>query len=167
VAAYLATRDVSAFDPFEPPPKTDAWHAIVSANQEPQDAELLDLLDHMGENWIFAGTPSRPDAVTVNQIKTHPECGVGLATFFNDLKNRRAVPHRLERAGYIAVPNRKGPADRLWRVNGVRQVIYVRLDLTPAEQQAAASVLIGWEAMVADLRAGKTPEQQAAEDFEP
>jgi hypothetical protein len=165
VAAYLATRDLSKFDPFAPPPKTDAWHAIVSANQEPQDAELLDVLDQMGENWIFDAVPSRPDAVTVAQIKLHPHCPLGLHDFFNDVKNRRAIPHRLERAGYVAVPNRNGPADRLWRVNGVRQVIYARAEMGQAEQQDAAASLIRWEAMLADVHRAKTEAEQAAEDF--
>jgi hypothetical protein len=32
VAAYLATLDISTFDPKAPPPKTDAFWAIVDAN---------------------------------------------------------------------------------------------------------------------------------------
>jgi hypothetical protein len=162
VAAYLATRDVSKFDPFAPPPKTDAWHAIVSANTEPQDAELLDVLDEMGDDAIFAGKPSRPDAVTVTQLKSHRHCPPALAHFFDDVKNRRAIPHRLERAGYVSVPNRNGPADKLWRVNGVRQVVYARADLTPAEQQGAAAILIS---RASTWHTPLSPAQQAVEDF--
>lgn len=163
IAAYLATRDLSKFDPFAPPPKTDAWHAIVSANQEPQDAELMDVLDMMGDDWIFDGVPSRPDAVTATQIKTHPHCPASLHDFFDDVRNRRAVPHRFERAGYVSVPNRSAKRRDLWRVNGVRQAIYARSDLTPAEQQVAATRLIRWETMIAEPP--KSEAEQIAEDF--
>lgn len=164
VAAYLASRDVSGFDPKAPPPKTDAWHAIVSANQEPQDAELLDLLDKMGDDAIFMNVPAKPNAVTINQIKHHRDCPGGLSAFFDDAKNRRAIPHRLERAGYVAVPNRAAK-DSLWRVNDARQVIYARSDMMAPEQQDAATVLINWETWLADQRKPKSAAQEAAEDF--
>ena len=48
VAAYLAARDLSSFDPKAPPPKTAAFWTIVDANRAPEDAELADVLDGMG-----------------------------------------------------------------------------------------------------------------------
>ena len=56
VAAYLAELDISAFDPKAPPPKTPAFWDIVDANRAPEDAELADVLDEMGN----------PDAVTLD-----------------------------------------------------------------------------------------------------
>ena len=48
-ARYLATLDLSDFDPKAPPPKTAAWHAIVNANMAPEGGELADLLDAIGD----------------------------------------------------------------------------------------------------------------------
>src|SRR5262249_16920776 len=45
VAAYLATRDLAAFDPKAPPPQTAAFWDICSASQAPEDGELADVLD--------------------------------------------------------------------------------------------------------------------------
>ena len=58
VAAYLASRDLSDFDPKAPPPKTGAFWEIVNANRAPEDAELADVLDDLG----------RPDVVTLDQV---------------------------------------------------------------------------------------------------
>jgi hypothetical protein len=43
-AKYLATLDVSGFDPNKPPPKTAAWRQIVAAGQSPESGELADVL---------------------------------------------------------------------------------------------------------------------------
>ena len=59
VAAYLATLDISDFDPKAPPPKTPAFWSIVNANRTTEEAELQDILDKLGN----------PDAVTIEQIK--------------------------------------------------------------------------------------------------
>ena len=46
------------FDPKAPPPKTPAFWDIVDANRAPEDAELADVLDKLGN----------PDATTLIQI---------------------------------------------------------------------------------------------------
>ena len=58
VAAYLAELDLSDFDAKAPPPKTPAFWDIVGANTAPEDAELADVLDALGN----------PDAVTLAQL---------------------------------------------------------------------------------------------------
>jgi hypothetical protein len=58
VAAYLAELDISTFDLKAPPPKTEAFWAIVDANRAPEDAELADVLDRI----------NNPDAVFLSQI---------------------------------------------------------------------------------------------------
>ena len=40
--------DISSFDPKAPPPKTPAFWAIVDASRVPEDAELADVLDRLG-----------------------------------------------------------------------------------------------------------------------
>ena len=58
VAAYLATLDISAFDPEGTAAQDRAFWAIVDANRAPEEGELQDLLDKLGN----------PDAVTLDQI---------------------------------------------------------------------------------------------------
>jgi hypothetical protein len=49
VVAYLSQPDLIAdFNPGAVPPHTAAWHEVVNANRNPQDAELSDVLDTMG-----------------------------------------------------------------------------------------------------------------------
>ncbi len=45
MAAYLAARDLSRFDPKAPPLKTPAFWDIVDANRAPEDSELTDALE--------------------------------------------------------------------------------------------------------------------------
>jgi hypothetical protein len=45
VAAYLATLDISTFDPKAPPPKTQAFWEIVDASRAPEDADLADTIE--------------------------------------------------------------------------------------------------------------------------
>jgi hypothetical protein len=55
VAAYLADLDLGDFEPKAPPPKTEAFWAIVNAGRAPEDAEMADALDAL----------KQPDAVTL------------------------------------------------------------------------------------------------------
>jgi hypothetical protein len=130
VAAYLASLDLSGFDPKAPPPKTEAFHAIVNANRVPEDAELADALDHL-EN---------PNAVTLERV-TYAAEGE-FAVWLRDRKNRRAIPHRFEKCGYVQVPN-EDVKDGLWVINGKRQVIYAKAGLSTRERYLAAQRLAG------------------------
>jgi hypothetical protein len=129
VAAYLATLDLSAFDPKAPPPKTAAFWDIVDANQAPEDAELADVLDRMGN----------PDATTLIQI-TAAAMGE-IETWIKDRKNRRAIPHRLEKCGYVPVRN-DATTKGLWIINGKRQAVYAKSSLPIRDRFKAASSLV-------------------------
>jgi hypothetical protein len=129
VAAYLAALDISKFDAKAPPPKTPAFYAIVDSNRSPEEAELEDEIDDLG----------RPDALTLKQVI---EAGRGsdFSVWLNERKNRRIVPHRLEKVGYVAARNPDADSG-LWRINGVRQVIYAKASLPVSGQQVAARAL--------------------------
>jgi Family of unknown function (DUF5906) len=130
VAAYLATLDLSAFDPKAPPPKTAAFWAIVDANHAPEDAELADTLDLLGN----------PDAITIDRIAA---MAAGEIQFWiKDRKNRRQIPHRMERCGYIPVRSETAK-DGLWKINGARQVVYAKDSLTIRDRHIAASRFAG------------------------
>jgi hypothetical protein len=132
VAAYLAKRDISGFDPKAPPPKTPAFWAIVDANRAPEDAELADALDHLGN----------PLATTL--ILTQAATNTEFQIWLNDHKNRRQIPHRFEKCGYVPVRN-DAAKDGLWRISDKRQVVYAKAELPLRDQLAAARRLAGIE----------------------
>jgi hypothetical protein len=125
VGAYLATLDISTFDPKAPPPKTQAFWDIVAASQAPEDAELADLLDDLGN----------PDVNTRQRLVDRAAGDFGI--WLNDRKNRRILPHRLEKCGYVAVRN-DGAKDGLWKINDARQAIYAKSNLSARERLEAA-----------------------------
>lgn len=130
VAAYLASIDLSAFNPKAPPPKTEAFWAIVDANRAPEDAELADVLDILGN----------PHAVTLVRIQA---AATGdFEGWLRERKNRRQIPHRFEQCGYVPVRN-DARGDRLWVINSKRQVVYARADLALRERLLAAMELTG------------------------
>ena len=93
VAAYLAKHDLRDFNPKAPPPKTQAFLEIVDANRAPEDAELADIFDRLGN----------PHATTLIRITN--EARGDFETWIKDRKNQRAIPHRLEISGYVPVLN--------------------------------------------------------------
>lgn len=128
VVAYLRTLDLSGFDPKAPPPKSAAFWRVVDAGRAPEDAELADVLDHLGS----------PPAVTVAALCIY--AGDTFREWLQDRRNARQIPHRLEDAGYTAVRN-DGAQSGLWVVSGKRQVIYARRELPIRDRIAAASLL--------------------------
>jgi hypothetical protein len=125
VAAYLHEFDLSDFDPKAPPPKTAAFWDIADASQSPEDAELADVLDRIGN----------PDAVTIGDIAAH--ASGDFLDWITDRKNRRAIPYRFEKCGYVPMRNETDQSGR-WKINGVRHVIYGRKTLSTRERMAAA-----------------------------
>jgi Family of unknown function (DUF5906) len=130
VAAYLGTLDLSDFNPKAPPPKTAAFWDIVDANRAPEDAELADTLDAMGN----------PNAVTLANICT---CAASaeLQVWLHDRKNRRQIPHRLDSCGYEPVRNDADKHDGQWKIGGKRQTVYAKKTLPLNERLRAAQAL--------------------------
>jgi hypothetical protein len=135
VAAYLQTLDISGFDPKAPPRKTEAFWTIVNTNRSAEDAEIADALDQLGHH---AGQGKRREAVTIDMIIINATDG--LVEWLRERKNRRAIPHRLERCGYIPVRN-PDATDGLFVINGRRQAIYGRSDLSISDRLGAAGQL--------------------------
>jgi hypothetical protein len=132
VAAYLRQLDISGFDPKAPPPKTEAFWDIVNASRPSEDSELEDILDELGS----------PAATTLKRvIAGAAEAGrENFKDWLRDRKNRRVIPHRFEACGYVPVrnPNRK---TGVWVIDGERQVVYAKQDLSLREHLAAAREL--------------------------
>ncbi len=129
VAAYLMQRDIRAFDPKAPPPKTAAFWAIVDLNQPAEEGELADVIDRMKE----------PLAFTLRALQN--EADASLQEWLADRKSRRAIPHRLESCGYAPVRN-PDAKDGFWKHGGRRQVIYAKISLSLREQIAAARDMV-------------------------
>jgi Family of unknown function (DUF5906) len=143
VAAYLAELDISDFNPKAPPPKTTAFWDIVDASRAPEDAELADVLDRLGN----------PEATTLADVQ-----GQATGDFWSwakDRRNRRQLPYRFERCGYVPVRN-EAAKDGLWRVTRTRpsrdgygsevtetarQVIYAKAAMSLVDRLRAASQL--------------------------
>jgi hypothetical protein len=130
VAAYLAQRDLSKFNPRALPKQTPAFFDIVDAGQAPEDAELADALDQLG----------RPDICSLATIAA-TTIGAGLEWLL-DRRSRRSMPHRMERCDYARCRN-PDAADGLWVINGRRQTLYARAELSPEQQLQAVRMFVG------------------------
>jgi hypothetical protein len=62
VTAYLAGLALNGFDPKAPPPKTSAFWDIVHISAAPEDAELADVVEKLGN----------PDALTIGPAGPRP-----------------------------------------------------------------------------------------------
>ena len=79
-----------------------------------------------------------PDALTLGQLIDHTaEIGAAAADWLMERKNRRAIPHRMERCDYVPVRN-PDASDGLWKLKDKRQVIYAKARLSLRDQRAAA-----------------------------
>jgi hypothetical protein len=134
VAAYLGSLDLSEFDPKAPPPKTEAFFEIANANRAPEDAELADVLDDLGQ----------PDVVTLDRVASQASVlQPAFAEWLRDAKsNARRIPHRFEDCGYVAVRNPNDSGGR-WKIGGRRHTIYGKTSLTVSERLEAAFKLAG------------------------
>src|SRR5262245_8292066 len=129
VAAYLADLDLTKFDPKAPPPKTAAFYEIVAAGRAPEDNELVDALNEL--NW--------PEVLTLSKVAD--KAAADFAMWLRDRKNSRLIPHRMEACGYVAIQNPADATDGRWRVNGKRQVIYGKAELSVRDRTLAAQRL--------------------------
>ena len=137
VAYYLANLDLSDFDPKAPPPKTDAFWAIADASRAPEDAEMADAIDELGETKRD-GTIERPKVTMVEQVRQ--QATGTFKEWLGDRKNARQVPHRFSACGYERVRNPYA-ADGFWKIGGQRQNIYARKELSQQERLKAAEEL--------------------------
>jgi Family of unknown function (DUF5906) len=134
VAAYLATLDLSGFNPKVPPPKTPAFWAIVGANRPAEESEIADVLDLIGN----------PPALTIERLAA--SASSEFSNFLRDKGSRKTASHRIDSAGYEVVRNDVAN-DGLWVVNvdGVkaRKTVYARRELSMPERLKAAARVAG------------------------
>ena len=126
VAAYLEQLDISDFNPKSPPPKTNAFWEIVDSNRAPEDAELADALDQLGNPVVV--TKEQVAAVVSSEFES----------WLQDRRNARQIPYRFEEVGYVAVRNPADKSDGRWKIGNKRHMIYAQKTLSRREQLAAA-----------------------------
>jgi hypothetical protein len=167
VAAYLATLDLSKFNPYAAPPKTEAFWAIVNASQAPEDSELADVLDRLGTDPVAEPIKiERPAAVTLDMLircaaRIGGEDGSELAAWLGDRRNRRAVPHRLDEMGYSATRS-SWSKDGFWVIDGKRVIVYTDNKLKAAARLNAAQAVVRSEGKRIDNLAAKVARHKAA-----
>nr|WP_256469995.1 DUF5906 domain-containing protein [Bradyrhizobium sp. 177] len=129
VAHYLANLDLTGFNAKAPPPKTAAWHMVVAAGVAPESGDLSDVIESMG----------KPDALTLQMVRSKTPGDSQLRLMFDDAKARRAIPKRLAECGYVAVtnPDARDSGGR-WRMPSGKTTIYARQDLAEPDRLAAA-----------------------------
>jgi Family of unknown function (DUF5906) len=149
VAAYLRAVDLAEFDPNAPPPKTEWFWSIVDAGRALEESELSTLLDSMS---LCPDEAEWPDAVTLAQLVVAEQKRSGawdeenrdrnsFASWLEDRKNRRVIPHRMEAVGYVQVRN-DGAKDGYWPLGSGRTVIYAKQQLSRKDQLIAAKRLL-------------------------
>ncbi|WP_439925530.1 primase-helicase family protein [Nitrobacter sp. JJSN] len=129
VAEYLANYDLSDFNPKAPPPKTDAFWAMVDIGRPSEDAEMADAIAKLKD----------PDAVTLSLLM--PKVSSGFGEWLRDRRNARKIRHRFEACDYVAIRNPDDKRDGLWVVHDKRQAVYAKKELPRREQIAAAQRL--------------------------
>ena len=95
-----------------------------------QSRRLADVIDSLGS----------PAALTLAKIAGRAQGD--FAEWLRDRKNARRIPHRLEACGYVAVRN-EAAKDRLWKIDGRRQVIYAKAQLSLRDRMRAAQDIAG------------------------
>lgn len=142
VRAFLEQRDLSAFNPKAPPKRNDAFYAALSASVPAEEGEMADVIDEMGNPPAFTIQMALNKAIAFGpkDLNGKPEAG-SFAAWLGDRRNRRAIPHRMEENGYAPFRNKNVGGSGTWRVDGKRQMIYVKASLSPEEKLEAAKAL--------------------------
>ncbi|KWT64456.1 MULTISPECIES: primase-helicase family protein [unclassified Variovorax] len=132
VVAHLLSLDLGFFDPKAPPPKTAAFWAVVQAGEAPESGELRDVIDEC----------DNPEALTLLDLIQAAENLklFDLSSELKERKNRRSLPHKLERVGYAPVRNPDAD-DGLFKIAGKRQAVYAQRRLPVAAQIKAARLI--------------------------
>jgi hypothetical protein len=144
VAAWLRARDLSAFDPGQPPPKTRGWTDVVQGWDESEDA-VGEVLDNMGNPpVVFAGE------LIANAFDKARE--VEMAT-----KGPRKLMLRMARSGY---EQQRSPTGDRWTFraeNGGKyqsKSVFVRPDALPTWEETLSAIKARGQALAHENGAG-------------
>jgi hypothetical protein len=142
VAAYLAAIDLSDFYPKAPPAKTPAFWSMVDASRSPEEGDLTEAIERIGNPAAVTLDDLAPRDRNANPFTADPDDLDEFRKWLRDSKNTRQIPHRMEAVGYVAIRN-DAAKDGLWRIKSRRQAVYARSELSRRDQLAAAQALTG------------------------
>jgi hypothetical protein len=142
VAALLQQYDLSNFNPKLAPPRTEAFWNMVNVDRGLEHNELADAIDaiavDLGHKRDANGNIAPPDAVTLAMLIAKAPG----AEWLLDRKKSRAIPHRLQRCGYVIAPNPNSrQSGGYWIIHNKRQAIYARETLSPEQRTDVAHAL--------------------------
>lgn len=154
VAAYLATLDLSDFNPKAPPPRTSGWREMVAAEVTADELELRALLDQLGTPGpLPESDPEWPDVISLDMLRDEIEhsgsvvvggntFGVGkfenLRDTLTNRKRLRFIPALLDSIGYRKIEN-PGRQDNRWKVGDKSVDLYGHFRLNTVAQRIAAT----------------------------
>ncbi len=132
IASYLASLDLSKFNPKAPPQKTAAFWDIVTANRTGSGENyVVDALDRLAKK---TKNGKWPDVVTGSQLSA---CAPDEAyTFFKEKRPSGSAADESCRLRAVSGPGT--PDDGRWRVGGHRETIYGRRELSEEQRQRKA-----------------------------
>ena len=123
VAYYLLHYDLTKFNPKASPKQTEAFWAVVDASQRPEDTDMADLLDYLGN----------PKVVPVAHLK---ECAAETIVFESVsilmAKSFAALSGLIDKCGYRPIKN-PDAKDGCWKAGISRQKFYAKQDLSDRE----------------------------------
>lgn len=147
VAAWLAARDLSKFNPKAEVTKTAGWKAVSTSWAEPEDGLTMALEQLGGPDVVFGSE------LVAGQFD-HADEIAGL------LKSPRKMGHRMQKAGYVAVPAPATAAgkDQRWtfRADGQMfrsKLVFVKQELISSEKTTMEKI----NSRGMELAAGKKP----------
>jgi hypothetical protein len=82
---------------------------------------------------------NNPEALTTSKL-VYAAGSREIGEWLRERKNRRMIPHRLEKCGYEPVRNDTAN-DGMWKINNKRQAVYAHSSLSKRDQLKAASKL--------------------------
>ena len=116
---------LTQWSPTRPPPQTEWFHEIASASTAPEDADLFEAIEKLGD----------PDVVTVTQIEKVASTDLG--NFLQEPKNRMAIPYRFDSCGYVKVINPDQKGGRWFVAGKIKLFTARRRSHTPSRLTAA------------------------------
>jgi hypothetical protein len=140
VAAYLRQLDISDFDPKAPPPLTPAFWQVVQSNSDPEALDLAEAIEKLrGDPEVLTG----PEVLTIEALRQIGRDGVNgdLVDWLSDRKNRRSIPHKMDRCQYTPVRN-PDHKDGQWKIGGKYHSVYALKSLGINAQLTAARDLV-------------------------
>lgn len=144
VGSWLVRRDLSRFDPKAQVVRTAGWSAVAQTWGEPDDA-VANALEAMGSPDVLFGVELLSASFDeVDEIR-------------GALKSPRKIGHRMQRAGYLAVPQPDGLA---WRFGKFKsKLAFAKADLLRGGPGPIMALLRERGARLAEGRVNaKTPE---------